>query len=139
MSKEKTILDGFNDILSSILSDPKSVEALKEIASELSKSEGAASSEKPSPASHGVSQGAAAPDLTSLFSGLDPKFLETAFSLIAGYNSVDEGKVNLLNSLKPYLPEEKRSRIDGAVRMLRILKVGKALGIDPERLFGRRG
>ena len=128
-------MEGFNDIVSSILSDPKSVEALKEIALEISKEN---TSKAAAPKADAEPQNALGGDMLSLLSNIDPAFLETAFSLFSGYNSVDTEKLNLLNSLKPYLSKEKQGRIDGAVRMLRILKVGRALGISPERLFGRR-
>ncbi|MBQ2945961.1 MAG: hypothetical protein IJD95_05300 [Clostridia bacterium] len=127
-------MDDINEMLSSLLSDPKSVEMLKGIAAELSgESEKQEKKEESVPDLSGLS------DMASLFSGLDPSFLLTASSLFSSFNSVDTGKISLLNSLKPYISPERQGRVDGAIRMLRIFKVASALGITPEKLFGKRG
>ena len=63
-------------------------------------------------------ENAAGPDLESLLS---------VGSLLSGLNENDD-RACLLNALKPFLSEEKRPRVDSAVKLLRLVKVAEAAG-----------
>lgn len=120
-------------MLEGLLSDPKNVEMLKGIAASLQ-----SGAEKPAEASSAPS----APDLSglsemaSLLSSVDPAVLSRITSLLGAAN-VDGKKTELLNAVRPYLSPEKSGRVDGAIRMMKIMKIAGALGINTD-IFGRR-
>ncbi|MBQ3824169.1 MAG: hypothetical protein II808_03050 [Clostridia bacterium] len=126
-------MDDLNSMLEGLLSDPKNVEMLKGIAASLQ-----SGAEKPAEAPAAPS----APDLSglsemaSLLSSVDPAVLSRITSLLGAAN-VDGKKTELLNAVRPYLSPEKSGRVDGAIRMMKIMKIAGALGINTD-IFGRR-
>lgn len=122
-------------MLEGLLSDPKNVEMLKGIAASL---QGGAEKPAETPSSSTPS----APDLSglsemaSLLSSVDPAVLSRISSLLGAAN-VDGKKTELLNAVRPYLSPEKSGRVDGAIRMMKIMKIAGALGINTD-IFGRR-
>ena len=126
-------MDDLNSMLEGLLSDPKNVEMLKGIAASLQ-----SGAEKPAEAPSAPS----APDLSglsemaSLLSSVDPAVLSRITSLLGAAN-VDGKKTELLNAVRPYLSPEKSGRVDGAIRMMKIMKIAGALGINTD-IFGRR-
>ena len=126
-------MDDLNSMLEGLLSDPKNVEMLKGIAASLQ-----SGAEKPAEAPSAPS----APDLSglsemaSLLGSVDPAVLSRITSLLGAAN-VDGKKTELLNAVRPYLSPEKSGRVDGAIRMMKIMKIAGALGINTD-IFGRR-
>ncbi len=130
-------MDDFNEMLNSLMSDPKSFEMLESLAKQLSENMGSEEKKEETPKTESIPDLSGISDITSLLSSLDPNLLSKAGELLGGFNSVETEKVNLLNSLKPYMSSEKSGRVDGAIRMMRILKMVRALGINVN-IFGRR-
>ena len=130
-------MDDFNEMLNSLMSDPKSFEMLESLAKQLSENIGSEEKKEEAPKAESIPDLSGISDITSLLSGLDPNLLSKAGALLGGFNSVETEKVNLLNSLKPYMSTEKSGRVEGAIRMMRILKMVRALGINVN-IFGRR-
>lgn len=57
-----------------------------------------------------------------LFSGLDPEMMLKILSLFESFNKSDENERFLL-ALKPLLREENQSKIDSAVRLMKLLSL----------------
>ena len=67
--------------------------------------------------------------LSQLMGSLDPKMMQLGMRLLQEYQQDDGQNTALLQALRPYLREERRSRLDKAVqiaKMSRLLRV--ALG-----------
>ena len=129
-------MDGLESMIGELLKDPKNVEMLKGLAAELQGAAegGAVPSEPPSTPTPDLS---GLGDIASALSGVDPAVFARAASLFGAFNSVDPKKTELLNAVRPYLSPEKSGRVDGAIRMMKIMRVAGALGIKTD-IFGRR-
>lgn len=57
--------------------------------------------------------------------GMDPNMLAMMMKLLGAYSSGDDQKSRLLNSLKPYVREERREKIDKAIQIVRLARVAK--------------
>ena len=138
----------FEDRLNAILGDPEAMGQIVSIAKALTgeggpaaaPAEGQAPEEPPvgegdpageSPKIEGV--GALGP-LLQLLGGmgenplsalgeLDPKLIQTAVTLFSQYSAGDNEKTALLNALRPFLKEERRAKVDKAVRIARLSRV----------------
>ena len=84
------------------------------------------------------SGGGDGPDLTALLSLLgggnapqiDPKLIRIALRVYSEYSASDDEKVALLNSLKPFLREERREKLEkaaGIARLSRAVRVALQL------------
>ncbi|MCI5704956.1 MAG: hypothetical protein MR272_07095 [Pseudoflavonifractor sp.] len=89
----------------------------------------------PAPGSPG---GGDVPDLSALLSLLgggnapqiDPKLIRIALRVYSEYSAQDDEKVALLNSLKPFLREERREKLEkaaGIARLSRVVRVALQL------------
>ncbi len=127
-----------NDTLQSVLSDPDAMSKIME----LGKSLGLTGNTSQSNSNAQPSQSTSAPDLSALGGLLSGNLAQSkpsyeqglnlspeVMSLIAKFlpllncaNKEDESTI-LLRSLKPFLSESKRHRLDEAEKMLRIMKV----------------
>lgn len=82
----------------------------------------------PPPESSG---GGDVPDLSALMSLLggenapqiDPKLIQIALRVYSEYSAQDDEKVALLNSLKPFLREERREKLEKAASIARLSRV----------------
>ena len=63
----------------------------------------------------------------SSFEGIDIATLLKIKSIMDGINNKDDPRTNLLLSLKPYLKENKKSKIDQYIQFLSMSKVFEAL------------
>lgn len=104
-------MDNISDKISEILADPKKLEQIKGLAGMmgLGDSPGMPKHEEEKPAD----------------TGIDPSMMSTMMKiapLLQSAQSDDDG-ARLLRSLKPFLRDERKSRIDGAVRMLQLMKI----------------
>ena len=106
-------MDSINDMMSSVLGDPESLQQIKELA-ELLKSEtegGSDNSEKEKPPVSEDSSG-----------GFDPAMLMSLMGAVSAAGNDDKNR-SLILALKPYLSAERQERADKAVKLLRIYAV----------------
>ena len=129
-------MDDFNAMLEGLLSDPKNVEMLKGIAASLQSGADKPAAAPQKPAASPAPDLSGLSEMASLLSNVDPAVLSRITSLLGAAN-VDGKKTELLNAVRPYLSPEKSGRVDGAIRMMKIMKIAGALGINTD-IFGRR-
>ncbi len=103
-------MDDFGEMLSSVLSDPESMEKIKNIAQSLGVS-----------ADRG--QQVAPPEPPPLPFG-DFGMMDKIMPLIAAYSRAEADKnVQLLKAIKPYLSSERSEMIDQAIQIMKIMTV----------------
>ena len=114
------------DRINSILGDPAQMEQITNLAKSLMGGDAAAQ-----PQGNGSGQGAAgmeelAKDLLGGGDlGLDPGMLMRISRLISAGNAQGSDKRALLEAMKPYLSEKRRSKMDRAIRMARLAKMAQ--------------
>lgn len=127
------------DKLSAILGDPQAMGQIMSLAQSLSggKSEsqgaGADGGEEtaPAPAGQGGGPAAPAPDLSALLgslggngeSGLDPRLLTVASRVMQEYQRGDDGRIALLNALRPYVKEKRYAKLDKAIQIAKLSRL----------------
>lgn len=102
-------MDNMNDMLSSVLGDPESLQQIKELA-DLLKSETDGGSE--------VSQ-TSADDCSG---GFDPAMLMGLMGAVSAAGNDDKNRALIL-ALKPYLSSERQAKADKAVKLLKMYAV----------------
>ena len=118
----------FEEKLNSILGDQQAMGQIMALAQSLGKQDTPPPKEEGDRPS-GKKDGDDPPDLSQVMGGLDPKMVQLGMRLLKEYQQDDGQNTALLQALRPYLREERRSRLDKAVqiaRMSRLLRV--ALG-----------
>lgn len=108
-------MGGFEDALNSILSSPKDMEKILGLARELSGSDGPAEKEEPPKES---------PQIPGL-GDLDPRLLGVFGKIMGELRHTDDGKAQLMASLKPYVRPERREVLDKAVKIARFARVAR--------------
>lgn len=103
-------MDDLSEKLSSLLSDPGSVEQLKGMAQSLLSGMGS-----------GGEAGSSNPPTDGLSAG-DLQTITKVMGLLRSQGGEDQ-RTRLLVALRPYVPQERRERIDQAVKMLRLVSV----------------
>ncbi len=76
--------------------------------------------ENQSPAQH-------VPDLGSLLGGVDPQMMQMGMRLLQEYNRDDDRNAALLAALRPFVKEERFSKVDRAVQIARLSRVIRVL------------
>lgn len=115
----------FEEKLNSILGDQQAMGQIMALAQSLGKSSPQEEQEDTPPSQSSDD----APDLSQLMGSIDPKMMQLGMRLMREYQQNDSQNTALLQALRPYLREERRSRLDKAVqiaKMSRLLRV--ALG-----------
>ena len=121
-------MEDMNDMLGSLLSDPESMQQIKELADMLK-------SEMPSDGKSGESgqngqssqSGFDFGSLAGLMGGqFDPNMLTAVGKVLAAMNGEDKNRA-LLMALRPHLSGDKQERVDKAVRMLKLYSAANAL------------
>ncbi len=101
--------------LNEIMSDPAALENLKQVADSLfSGGQGNAAPSENTPALK-PSGG------DDLFGGVDPAAIMSVIGALKSETNDDRSR--LLYALKPYLSEKRRERVDGAVKILKVISV----------------
>lgn len=122
-------MDDMNEMLSSILSDPESMQQIKELADMLKSETGTDN------AAGGANGGTAAPSaadmsaLAGLLGGGGPvnaDMLGMLGKLMSAAGGEDKNR-DLLLALRPHLSGDKQTRLDKAVKMLKIYSMAEAL------------
>ena len=93
----------FEEKLNSILSSPRDMEKIMDIARGLSGSDG--------------------PKLP--FDGIDPKMIGVMTLLMKEYNTTKSDKTALLSAMKPYVKAENRDALDKAGNVLKMTRLAK--------------
>lgn len=106
-------MDDFSEMLSSVLSDPESMEKIKSIAQSLGVS-----------ADGGQQIAPPEPVAIPAGDGIPFGMMEKIMPLIAAYSRAEADKnVQLLKAIKPYLSSERSEVIDTAVQIMKIMTV----------------
>lgn len=100
-------MDDISSLISSVLENPELTEKLKEVAGSVFGGE--AEEPKQAPASPPVNG-----DMLSVISKFAP--------ILSAVNQEDDN-TRLLNALKPFLEDERRKKLDEAIKIMRILHV----------------
>ena len=107
----------FEDKLNTILSDPDMMGQIMGLARTL----GGGKQTDPQPAEELPVQEAPAASETvsplSLFSSIDPKFLDMAVRMMNAYQSGDDRRAALLTALRPFVRKERYAKLDQAIRI----------------------
>ena len=110
-------MDDFGELLSSVLSDPESMEKIKGIAQSLGMStDGGQTVTPPEPV--------AIPSANNMQGGIPFGMMDKIMPLIAAYSRAEADKnVQLLKAIKPYLSSERSEMIDQAIQIMKIMTV----------------
>ena len=117
------------DKLNAILSSPESMQKVTQLAQMLSEQNGGAAQQPPAPP---PPPGApdAPPDasaLSALLGGMDLNMISRLLPLMQEMNSPrNDERAALLHALQPFLKPERRDKVDTALRLARLLHVGKS-------------
>lgn len=132
----------FEEKLTSILGNQQAMDRIMALARSLSgEKEGAGEdapreegepAERETGSSHG--EGGDSPDLSQMLSGVDPGMLQMGMRLFQEYQGTDDRNAALLQALRPFLREERRAKLDKAVRIARMTRLIRvALGSMGEK------
>ena len=133
----------FEETLGAILNDPQAMGQIMALARTLSGNSAPSTEHPPSPSSTSLPQTEPheavfepvtfeepqeAPDATA--SGglnIDPRLLQLGMRAIAAYRDPNDEKAALLQALRPFVKEERFSKVDKAVQIARISKAIRAV------------
>ena len=136
----------FDDKLNSILSNPDAMARIMNLAQSLSGGEGGASQAAPPPPQSGGFSAGPGPQpsqapppsggdpLSSLAGGLDPQLLLRFLPLLQELGRQQNSNARqLLYALRPYLKPERQAKVERALLLARLFRVGRKF------LTGREG
>ena len=113
----------FEDKLNSILGNQEAMSQIMALARSLSgeQPQEPGSEDTYSPAE---TESASPPaDLSALMGQIDPKMLQVGMDVIRQVQSTEDRNVALLSALRPFLKEERRARLDRALKIARMTKL----------------
>lgn len=124
----------FEDKINSLLNDPKQMDKIAALAKSLMGEEGGG--QKPQSTANVAQDSGFDPamlnKLSGLFkkdgsddTGLDPAMLGKLMGLLKTGASGDSERTALLNAMKPYLSEKRRTKMDKAMKLARIAKIAE--------------
>jgi hypothetical protein len=113
MRKEDSGVSELDEKLNALLSDPGKMAQVMQLAQQLSGSMGAAPSSPPPTAT------------PSLPDGLDMAAMMRFLPLLQELNHPNQQTEQLLNALRPFLKTEKQDNIPKAIRLARLIHIGK--------------
>ena len=122
----------FDEKLNALLSNPESMAQIMQLAQSLGVSGGGGTNQgggfpgggNPGGGDGGFSGGA--DFLSSLTGGLDPKLLSRLLPMIRELGSgQDSNAAALMRSLRPYLKQERQEKVERALQLARLMRIGK--------------
>ena len=126
---------GFEEQLNSILGNQEAMGQIMALARSLSGEQPSAAQPPPaleSSAEQGETSDTteasenAPPDLSALLGQIDPKMIQIGMEVFRQVQSTEDRNAALLNALRPFLREEKQARLDRALQIARMTKLGRA-------------
>ena len=111
----------FDEKLNSILSDPRAMAQIMQLAQSLSGGQEQQSAPPPPPAPSPPPTAS----FSSLLGGMDSGMLLKLLPLIQELGGQDSNARNLLYALRPYLREERQQKVERALQLARLFHVGK--------------
>ncbi len=132
----------FEEKLNSILGNRQAMDQIMALARSLSggESQGEEEEHPPSgeeeqePGSHAAPPSDLS-DLSDLLGQLDPQMIQVGIEVIRQVQSTEDRNAALLQALRPFLKEERRGRLDRAIRIARMTRMIRAA----ITAFGERG
>lgn len=122
-------MDDFEEKLNTILSSPETMGQIMALANSLSGQPGQSPPE-PAPPSEGENASPAPPsggeNPLGLLQSIDPAMIQKIMNLYGEYMRGGDEKVALLQAMRPFLREERQSRLDKAIQIARISRVIQA-------------
>ena len=117
----------FEDKLNSILGNQEAMSQIMALARSLSGEqpppEGTPALDNPPENGEAYIPPAETPDLSTLLGQIDPKMLQVGMDVLRQVHSTDDRSAALLNALRPFVREERRSRLDRALRVTRMARL----------------
>ena len=119
-------MDDFSEKISELLNNPESLEKIKSIAGSFLGDDKTASVENDKTAPIAANETkeepkSSMPNLSGLgLPNIDPQLLMKITNFLSKANAQDDGKINLLYSIKPYLSEKRAEKIDNAAQILKL-------------------
>ncbi len=110
----------FEDKLNSILSSPKDMERIMGLARELSGGTSTQDSRQI------TERNAAGTEIPGIPGDLDPKVISVITRIMGEYSKQgNDDKSTLINSMKPFLREERKAELDRAANVARLAKIAR--------------
>lgn len=117
----------FEEKLSSILENPQAMGQIMQLAQSL----GGTDEEKNTQPQMQTNDGGESPfaflegmgDISSLLGNIDPAMIQEGMRLLGAVNQGEDSSANLLYALRPYIKEEKRHKIEKAVKIARLSRI----------------
>ena len=109
------------DKLNSLLSDPAGMAQVMQLAQQLSSSMGQSAPQPPPEPEKPANSG----NWGSLLGGIDAKPISKFLPMLQALSADQSNSMQLLHGLKPYLKEEKQSKVERAARLARLITIGK--------------
>lgn len=122
----------FEDKLNSILGNQEAMSQIMALARSLSGEQPPAPAlesptEKAEESTYtSVTEGPEQSDLSAMLGQIDPKMLQVGMDVIRQVQSTEDRNTALLRSLRPFLREERRARLDRAMQIARMTKLIRA-------------
>lgn len=122
----------FEERLQKILSSPEDMERIIGIARTIAASagsSGAGAQQESTEAPSGPSTPSGGPDvdsLTAMIGNIDPSMFRLLTRVLGAMNSGGHDKAELFNSIKPYLREDRRQKIDKALSIAKVARLARA-------------
>ena len=119
-------MNDFEEKLNTILSSPEAMAQVASLAQSLGLSPAQPAAGTETDGSPESSPPPPMPDLSSLFGQADPALLSRLLPLLQELGSGEnDQRTQLLQSLRPFLKESRREKLDKAIQIARLLRVGK--------------
>lgn len=112
--------------LTDLLSSPEGLEQIKNVASMLSSGFGG-SSDTPQPTSDS-SSGSSQEGSSNFDDFINPQTIMNLKEAYESMNNVNDNNINLLLALKPHMSDKRKSKIELAVKLIRLSKLRGVLG-----------
>jgi hypothetical protein len=119
-------LEDLSKKLTDLLSSPEGLEQIKNVASMLSSGFGG-SSDTPQPTSDS-SSGSSQEGSSNFDDFINPQTIMNLKEAYESMNNVNDNNINLLLALKPHMSDKRKSKIELAVKLIRLSKLRGVLG-----------
>ena len=126
-------MNNIEDMINSVMSNPEQMKKVMDLAGTLFGGENANTQEQQEPAEEGNPPAGATPSLDGLMSGLSnlPGGLASmAGKFLGSVGKSSKDKTQLLEAMKPWLSEKRRSKLDMAMKAAKVMKAAGSVFIS---------